>query len=153
MRPIEPTAAPPHTAAAAAFAQARLKAAGLRVTTQRVAVLTEVEQRPHADVDTLTRAARERLGKVSTQAVYDVLRVLVEHDLVRRIEPAGSPTRYEPQTHDNHHHVVCRSCGHIDDVACATGSAPCLDADDARGFVIDEAEVVYWGTCPTCRES
>lgn len=129
----------------------QLRAAGLRVTAPRVAVLTELVRHRHADVDTLTRATRDRLGKVSTQAVYDVLRVLVERGLVRRIEPAGSPARYEPQTGDNHHHIVCRGCGVIDDVECATGLAPCLDAVDDKGFAIDEAEVVYWGLCPTCQ--
>lgn len=132
-------------------AQDLLRAAGLRVTAPRVAVLTEVTARPHADVDTLARATRDRLGKVSVQAVYDVLRVLVDHGLVRRLEPAGSPARYEPQTGDNHHHLVCRRCGQISDVDCATGAAPCLDAVDDLGFVIDEAEVVYWGVCPDCQ--
>lgn len=128
-----------------------LRAAELRVTAPRIAVLTEVGQRPHADVDTLTAATRDRLGSVSTQAVYDVLRVLHERGLIRRFEPAGSPARYELQSGDNHHHVVCRSCGTLADVRCATGSAPCLDASDDHGFVIDEAEVVYWGTCPACQ--
>lgn len=129
-----------------------LRQAGLRVTAPRVTVLHELGAHRHADVETIARAARVRLGKVSTQAVYDVLRVLVERGLVRRIEPAGSPARYEPQTGDNHHHVVCRGCGLIDDVDCATGEAPCLDASDDRGFAIDEAEVVYWGLCPRCRD-
>jgi len=127
-----------------------LRSVGLRVTAPRVAVLTELRERPHADVDTIAGASRERLGTVSTQAVYDVLKALVATGLARRFEPAGSPARYEVRTGDNHHHVVCRACGRIDDVPCATGSAPCLDPAESHGFVIDEAEVVYWGTCPAC---
>lgn len=131
--------------------EARLRAASLRVTAQRVAVLTEVHERPHADVDTLTAGVRGRLGSVSTQAVYDVLRALTSAGLVRRIEPAGSPTRYEARVGDNHHHVVCRSCGAISDVDCAVGDAPCLHPSGAQGYEIDEAEVIYWGRCPDCR--
>ncbi len=128
-----------------------LRAASLRVTAPRVAVLAELAERPHADVDTITHAVRERIGTVSTQAVYDVLRALTGAGLVRRIEPAGSPARYERQVGDNHHHVVCRGCGRLDDVACATGAAPCLEASTSHGFEIDEAEVIYWGICPDCR--
>lgn len=127
-----------------------LREAGLRVTAPRVAVLTELAALPHVDVDTLSQAARTRLGSVSTQAVYDVLRVLTSHELVRRFEPAGQPARYELNTGDNHHHIVCRGCGAFDDVECAAGSRPCLDVVEAHGFVIDEAEVVYLGTCPAC---
>ena len=130
-----------------------LRDASLRVTAPRVAVLTEVHRRPHADVEAIASAVRAELGKVSTQAVYDVLRALTEAGLVRRIEPAGSPTRFEARVGDNHHHVVCRGCGAIGDVDCAVGDAPCLDASDAHGFVIDEAEVVYWGHCPDCRQT
>jgi len=129
----------------------RLRAAHLRVTRPRLAVLAEVEQHPHADVDTIVTAARARLGSVSTQAVYDVLRSLASAGLVRRIEPAGSPARFESRVGDNHHHVVCRACGAVADVDCATGAAPCLDASNDAGFVIDEAEVTYWGLCPACQ--
>jgi Fe2+ or Zn2+ uptake regulation protein len=129
-----------------------LRAAGLRVTAPRIAVLEALEDRPHADAETLARAVRERLGTVSTQAVYDVLAALCRTSLVRRIEPAGSPARFERQVGDNHHHVVCRSCGTVDDVECAPGVAPCLTPDQtAHGFVIDEAEVTFWGLCPRCQ--
>jgi Fur family transcriptional regulator, stress-responsive regulator len=115
-----------------------------------MAVLEAVWAHPHADADTLARAARAGLGKVSTQAVYDVLAALSTAGLIRRIEPAGSPARYEARTGDNHHHIVCRQCGEIADVDCAVGETPCLTAQDSHGFVIDEAEVTYWGTCPAC---
>jgi Fur family ferric uptake transcriptional regulator len=128
-----------------------LRAAKLRVTQPRLAVLAEVHDHPHADVDQLARGARTRLGKVSTQAVYDVLHSLVTAGLVRRIEPAGSPARFEARVGDNHHHVVCRECGAVADVDCATGHAPCLNPSNDAGFVIDEAEVTYWGLCPGCR--
>jgi Fe2+ or Zn2+ uptake regulation protein len=127
-----------------------LRAAALRVTRPRVAVLTAVYEHPHADTDSIIRVAREDLGEVSTQAVYDVLRALTAAGLVRRIEPAGSVARYESRVGDNHHHVVCRSCGAIADVDCAVGDAPCLTASDGRGYSIDETEVVYWGLCPAC---
>lgn len=130
----------------------RLRAAGLRVTRPRLAALAEVQEHPHATVDILVSGVRERLGKVSTQAVYDVLRSLATARLVRRIEPAGSPARYEARVGDNHHHVVCRICGAVADVDCATGSAPCLDASNDAGFLIDEAEVTYWGVCPACQQ-
>jgi Fe2+ or Zn2+ uptake regulation protein len=129
----------------------QLREAALRVTGPRVAVLTEVMAHPHADVDTLTARVRARLGSVSTQAVYDVLRALSAAGLVRRIEPAGSPARFEARVGDNHHHVVCRTCGEIADIDCATGSAPCLEASNTNGFIIDEAEVTYWGICPACQ--
>jgi Fur family transcriptional regulator, stress-responsive regulator len=115
-----------------------------------VAVLSAVYEHPHADTGSIIDVAREDLGEVSTQAVYDVLGALTGAGLVRRIEPAGSVARYESRVGDNHHHVICRSCGAIADVDCAVGSAPCLDASDAHGFSIDEAEVVYWGHCPAC---
>jgi Fur family ferric uptake transcriptional regulator len=129
-----------------------LRGSALRVTRPRLAVLTAVHEHPHSDTDTIITAAREQLGDVSTQAVYDVLRALTTAGLVRRIEPAGSVARYESRVADNHHHVVCRSCGVIADVDCAVGDVPCLTASDDRGFVIDEAEVTYWGLCPTCSD-
>ncbi|GAA1995741.1 MULTISPECIES: Fur family transcriptional regulator [Nocardioides] len=128
----------------------RLRAAQLRVTRPRVSVLAAVHQRPHADTDTLINAVRADLGEVSHQAVYDVLRALTGAGLVRRIQPSGSVARYEARVGDNHHHVVCRSCGAIGDVDCAVGHTPCLTASDDHGFEVDEAEVVYWGTCPAC---
>ncbi len=127
-----------------------LRAAALRVTRPRVAVLSAVYEHPHADTDQLTVHARHVLGELSKQAVYDVLNALTSAGLVRRIEPAGSPARYESRVGDNHHHVVCRSCGTIADVDCAVGHTPCLTASSDHGFVIDEAEVVYWGLCPAC---
>jgi Fe2+ or Zn2+ uptake regulation protein len=129
---------------------ALLRERSLRVTGPRRAVLAAVQEHPHADTDTVTRVVRGRLGTVSHQAVYDVLRVLTDVGLVRRIQPAGATARYEARVGDNHHHLVCRTCGEIVDVECAVGSAPCLTADDDHGFVVDEAEVVYWGTCPDC---
>ena len=127
-----------------------LRGASLRVTRPRVAVLSAVYDHPHADTDAIIGAVREHHGEVSTQAVYDVLRALTGAGLLRRIEPAGSVARYESRVADNHHHVVCRSCGAIADVDCAVGDTPCLIANDDHGYVIDEAEVVYWGTCPDC---
>ena len=126
-----------------------LRAAALRVTRPRVAVLDAVHAHPHADTDSVIRAARLDLPDVSHQAVYDVLRALTDAGLVRRIQPAGSVARYEARVGDNHHHVVCRSCGAIADVDCAVGEAPCLTAPDDHGFSVDEAEVVYWGLCPS----
>jgi Fur family transcriptional regulator, stress-responsive regulator len=135
-------------------AELKLREASLRVTAPRLAVLSEVHAQPHADVDSIVASVRSRLGSVSTQAVYDVLRVLTGAGLVRRIEPAGSPARFEARVGDNHHHVVCRRCGEVSDVDCAVGETPCLEASHTNGFVIDEAEVTYWGTCPKCqRES
>ena len=127
-----------------------LRGASLRVTRPRVAVLGAVHEHPHADTDTIVGVVRSELGEVSTQAVYDVLRALTTAELVRRIEPAGSPARYESRVADNHHHVVCRTCGAIADVDCAVGYTPCLTASDHHGFLIDEAEVTYWGLCPVC---
>jgi Fur family ferric uptake transcriptional regulator len=127
-----------------------LRRADLRVTRPRVAVLTALHDNPHADTHSVVEATRRDLGRVSTQAVYDVLQALTEKGLVRRIEPSGSVARYETRVGDNHHHVVCRSCGAIADVACAVGPAPCLEASERHGFEIDEAEVVYWGRCPDC---
>ena len=132
---------------------AALRDAGLRVTGPRVAVLRALQAHPHADTDTLADAARIELGAVSTQAVYDVLRALTEAGIARRIEPAGSPARFELRVGDNHHHVVCRGCGAVADVDCAVGHRPCLTASDDHGFVIDEAEVTWWGLCPSCAAS
>ena len=133
-----------------ADAETLLRSASLRVTRPRLAVLTALHERPHADTDTVIAAVRSELGAVSHQAVYDVLRALTDAGLVRRIQPAGSVARYEARVGDNHHHVVCRTCGAIADVDCATGEVPCLTASDDSGFSIDEAEVVYWGHCPIC---
>jgi Fur family ferric uptake transcriptional regulator len=127
-----------------------LRAAELRVTRPRVAVLTAVFDHPHADTASLIEAVRGDLGDVSPQAVYDVLRALTDADLLRRIEPAGSVARYESRVADNHHHLICRGCGAIADVDCAVGETPCLTASETHGFTIDEAEVIYWGTCPDC---
>ncbi len=131
-------------------AEALLRRAALRVTRPRVSVLAAVYANPHIDTDAIVRIVRDDLGAVSTQAVYDVLRALSTAGLVRRIEPAGSVARYESRVGDNHHHVVCRSCGAIADVDCAVGETPCLTASDDHGYEIEEAEVVYWGTCPSC---
>ncbi|SCF06034.1 Fur family transcriptional regulator, ferric uptake regulator [Micromonospora matsumotoense] len=130
--------------------EARLRAASLRVTRPRLAVLAALRDHPHVDTDTVIALVRADLPTVSHQAVYDVLRALTEAGLVRRIQPSRSPARYESRVGDNHHHVVCRSCGAIADVDCAVGHVPCLTASDDHGFVVDEAEVVYWGTCPDC---
>ena len=130
----------------------RLRAAGLRVTSTRVAVYSELSGAGHLDAEALALRVRERLGGVSRQAVYDTLRVLCELGLARRIEPAGSPAAlYETRVADNHHHIVCRSCGDVADIECVTGAAPCLTASDTAGFVIDEAEVTFWGVCPACQ--
>lgn len=135
-------------------AEELLRGASMRVTAPRVAVLTAVYEHSHSDTDELAQIVREQLGGVSKQAVYDVLKALTDAGLVRRIEPSGSSGRYEARVGDNHHHVVCRRCGTIADIDCAVGEAPCLDAiDGGHGFVIDEAEVTYWGTCPSCQES
>ena len=130
--------------------EGRLRGASLRVTAPRLAVLAAVDAHPHADTDSVIGAVRTELPAVSHQAVYDVLRALTAAGLVRRIQPSGSVARYEARVGDNHHHVVCRSCGTIADVDCAVGEAPCLAASEDRGFVIDEAEVTYWGLCREC---
>ncbi len=127
-----------------------LRGVALRVTRPRVAVLAAVHDHPHADTDSIIGAAREDLGEVSHQAVYDVLRALTAAGLVRRFQPTGSVARYEARVGDNHHHVVCRSCGAIADADCAVGYTPCLAAADDSGYEIDEAEVIYWGRCPEC---
>ena len=130
-----------------------LRAAGLRVTRPRLAVLDAVHAHPHVDTETLIGAARARLGAVSHQAVYDVLRILTDRGLVRRIQPQGSVARYEARVGDNHYHLVCRSCGAIGDVDSATGEAPCLTPPGDEGFLVDTAEVIYWGRCRSCATS
>jgi Fur family ferric uptake transcriptional regulator len=127
-----------------------LRGASLRVTRPRVAVLGAVHDHPHADTNSIIGLVREDLGDVSHQTVYDVLSALAETGLVRRIEPPGSVARYESRVGDNHHHLVCRSCGAIADVDCATGAAPCLTPAEHHGYALDEAEVIYWGLCPGC---
>jgi Fur family ferric uptake transcriptional regulator len=127
-----------------------LRGASLRITRPRLTVLGVVHDQPHADTHSIIERVRGELGGVSQQAVYDVLQALTEAGLVRRIQPPGSVARYESRVGDNHHHVVCRSCGAIEDVDCAVGTAPCLTPFDDHGFVIDEAEVVYRGLCPDC---
>ncbi|GLZ40547.1 transcriptional repressor [Actinokineospora sp. NBRC 105648] len=122
----------------------------MRVTRPRLAVLSVLRDHPHVDTETVISLVRVEHPGVSHQAVYDVLRVLTDAGLVRRIQPAGATARYESRVGDNHHHVVCRACGAIADVECAVGHAPCLTASDDHGFVVDEAEVVFWGTCPDC---
>jgi Fur family ferric uptake transcriptional regulator len=130
--------------------ETQLRTVSLRVTRPRLAVLAALRDHPHVDTDAVIALVRADLPSVSHQAIYDVLRALTDAGLVRRIQPAGANARYESRVGDNHHHVVCRSCGAIADVDCAVGHAPCLDASDDHGYVIDEAEVVYWGTCPDC---
>jgi Fur family transcriptional regulator, stress-responsive regulator len=127
-----------------------LRGVGLRVTAVRVALLDTVRNGDHLGVEAIASGVRDRVGHVSLQAVYDALDALATAGLVRRIEPAGSPARFEGRVGDNHHHIVCRSCGVVADVDCAVGETPCLTASDDHGFSIDEAEVVYWGLCPSC---
>ena len=127
-----------------------LRGAGLRVTAARVALLDTVRDGEHLGVEAITTGVRDRVGHVSLQAVYEALHALTAAGLVRRIEPAGSPALFERRVGDNHHHIVCRSCGVVADVDCAVGEAPCLTASDDHGFSIDEAEVIYWGLCPGC---
>ena len=127
-----------------------LRGASLRITRPRLAVLAAVHDHPHADTHSIMGFVLDDLGEVSHQAVYDVLRALTDAGLVRRIHPPGSVARYESRVGDNHHHLVCRSCGAIADVDCAVGSAPCLTASDHHGYALDEAEVIYWGVCPAC---
>ncbi|MFI8092240.1 Fur family transcriptional regulator [Streptomyces sp. NPDC086080] len=130
-----------------------LRGAGLRATAARVALLDTVRRGGHLDAEAIASEVRRRTGHVSLQAVYEALHALTGAGLVRRIAPAGGPARYEGRVGDNHHHLVCRSCGAVADVDCAVGDVPCLTASDAHGFVIDEAEVVYWGLCPGCSSS
>lgn len=129
----------------------RLRAAGLRVTRPRLAVLEVLSRGGHLEAEQIATQVRERLHPVSTQAVYDVLAALTRVGMLRRIEPAGSPARYEVRVGDNHHHVVCRGCGAIADVNCVVGDRPCLTPDDTSGFEVDEAEVTFWGLCPDCQ--
>ena len=129
----------------------QLRAVGLRVTRPRLSVLSVLAERPHADADAIVTGARELHPSLSPQTVYGVLQALVSAGLARRIEPAGAPALFELRVGDNHHHLVCRSCGAVVDVDCATGAAPCLTPSDAAGFAVDEAEIVFWGTCPACR--
>jgi Fur family transcriptional regulator, stress-responsive regulator len=127
-----------------------LRRYGLQVTAQRLAVLAAVSGRPHCTADDVAKAVRAEIGVISRQAVYDALAVLVDTGLIRRIQPAGSPARYEARTGDNHHHLICRACGRTVDVDCAVGAAPCLTPAADAGYEIDEAEVIYWGRCPEC---
>ncbi|WP_309068141.1 Fur family transcriptional regulator [Microbacterium sp.] len=140
-----------HHEASASHAEQALRAAALRVTSPRVATLEAVHRHAHADTDTVIRAVREQLPAVSHQAVYDSLHALTEAGLVRRIQPHGLVARYESRVGDNHHHLVCRSCDLIVDVACQHGAAPCMMPADPRGFAIDEAELIFWGLCPDCQ--
>lgn len=128
-----------------------LRSAGLRVTSPRVAVLSEIRAGQHLTADQVASAVRGRIGAISTQAVYDVLGALTRADLLRRVEPAGSATRYETRVGDNHHHMVCRRCGAITDVDCVVGEPPCLSPSAAGGFLVDEAEITFWGMCPSCQ--
>ena len=127
-----------------------LREHGLQVTAQRLAVLRAVSGRPHCTADEVAEDARAEIGAISRQAVYDALGILAENGLIRRIQPAGSSALYEDRVGDNHHHVICRTCGKTVDVDCAVGDTPCLTAADASGYQIDEAEVIYWGICPEC---
>ncbi|MCB0914585.1 MAG: transcriptional repressor [Actinobacteria bacterium] len=128
-----------------------LRAHGLQVTAQRLAVIRAVSEHPHATAEEVAASVRSEIGAISRQSVYDALGVLVERGLVRRIQPIGSAARYEDRVGDNHHHLICRLCGQVVDVDCAVGDAPCLDPIDGQGFEIDEAEVAYWGRCPQCQ--
>jgi Fur family transcriptional regulator, stress-responsive regulator len=127
-----------------------LRQRGIQVTAQRLAVMRAVSAHPHVTADAVAEAVRAEIGAISLQSVYDALAVLVAEGLVRRIQPAGSPARFEDRVGDNHHHLICRVCGRVVDVACAVGDAPCLVAADGQGYEIDEAEVAYWGRCPDC---
>ena len=127
-----------------------LRQRGIQVTAQRLAVLRAVSAQPHITADAVAEVVRAEIGAISRQSVYDALGVLVEKGLLRRIQPVGSPARFEDRVGDNHHHLICRICGRVVDVDCAVGSAPCLTALDGKGYEIDEAEVAYWGRCPSC---
>ena len=130
----------------------QLRQNGMQVTAQRLATMRAVAAHPHATADKLTDDVRSVIGAISRQAVYDTLAALVEKNLVRRIQPSGSAARFEDRVSDNHHHLICRACGVVVDVDCSIGAAPCLTVSDARGFSIDEAEVIYWGHCPSCQK-
>ena len=127
-----------------------LRQRGIQITAQRLAVFRAVARQPHITADTVAEAVRAEIGAISLQSVYDALGLLVAEGLIRRIQPAGSPARFEDRVADNHHHLICRVCGRLVDVDCAAGSVPCLTPADDRGYEIDEAEVVYWGVCPEC---
>lgn len=127
-----------------------LREHGIYVTAQRLAVLRAVNRQPHITADEVVQVVRGEIGTISRQSVYDTVNTLTDRGLLRRIQPTGSPARYEDRTGDNHHHLICRGCGRVVDVDCAVGSRPCLTASDDHGFVIDEAEVLYWGQCPAC---
>lgn len=135
----------------AADSTRRLRDVGLRVTSPRLNVLEVLDEHPHATAKSVARLVRQRAGRVSTQAIYDVLGACTEAGLVRRIEPAGSAARYENRTGDNHHHLICHSCGRVTDVDCVVGSKPCLTPGEDSGYLVDEAEVVFWGWCPSCQ--
>jgi Fe2+ or Zn2+ uptake regulation protein len=128
-----------------------LREHGIQVTAQRLAVLRAVANEPHISADAVADAVRAEIGAISLQSVYDALSVLVAARLIRRIQPSGSPARFEDRVGDNHHHLICRSCGRVVDIDCAVGAAPCLTAADHNGYEIDEAEVAYWGRCPDCQ--
>ncbi len=130
----------------------KLRENGVQVTAQRLAILRALAQRPHSTADKIAEAVRAEIGAISRQAVYDSLSMLADKCLIRRIQPAGSPALYEDRVGDNHHHVICRTCGKTADVDCAVGETPCLTAADDLGYEIDEAEVIYWGICPACRK-
>jgi Fur family transcriptional regulator, stress-responsive regulator len=144
----EPVA--PHPIEPQSFEQ-RLRSCGLQVTAQRLAIMHAMNVGSHATVEELTEVVRDKIGSISRQAVYDTLSALADKRLIRRIQPTGSPARYEDRVGDNHHHLICRGCGLIFDIDCAVGSAPCLEVEHDHGFEIDEAEVVYWGRCPDCQ--
>ena len=131
---------------------ALLRGRGIHVTAQRLAVLRAVAGQPHITADAVAEVVRTEIGTISLQSVYDALGLLVSEGLIRRIQPSGSPARFEDRVGDNHHHLICRACGRVVDIDCAVGSAPCLTASDDRGYEIDEAEVAYWGRCPDCLE-
>ncbi len=146
MSPSDPVVSPDPVA----DREALLRQHGLQVTAQRLAVLRAVAERPHQTADDIDGAVRTEIGSISRQAVYDALSAFTDTGLIRRIQPAGSPARYENRVGDNHHHLICRSCNRMADVDCAVGYTPCLTAADASGYEIDEAEVIYWGRCPEC---
>jgi Fur family transcriptional regulator, stress-responsive regulator len=130
-----------------------LRQHGIQVTAQRLAVLRAVSGTPHLTADAVADSVRAQIGAISRQAVYDALGLLVDKGIVRRLQPAGSPARYEDRVGDNHHHLICRTCARLVDVDCAVGETPCLVPADDLGFVVDEAEIIYWGTCPACRSA
>jgi len=145
-----PVSETPSPAAATPAPADELRQAGLRVTAARIALLETVRAGDHLDVDTIATRVRDRLGTISVQAVYEALHALTDAGLIARIEPAGHPARFEGRVGDNHHHIVCRSCGAVVDVDCVVGEPPCLTASDDHGFSIDEAQVIFWGLCPDC---